>query len=238
MYDVGIVGAGIVGAAVAAELSARGYRVVVLERDRAASATSARCEGNLLVSDKGPGPELALAQRGNAEWRTFAASFREELGNDFPSVEYEPKGGLVVATTEHGAEALVAFASEQRDAGVHAEELAPPEAQQLEPWLTDRARVAVWYPEDGQVQPAIAAEALLALARTRGAEVLEHCDVRGGIHQRGRLVGVRTSCGDIVAREIVVAAGPWSGRTEPSTAVTPRPRQSDTGRTFDWSALP
>ena len=209
-YDVGIIGGGIVGAAVAAELAGRGRRVVVVERDRVASGTSARCEGNLLVSDKGPGPELEFARLGNALWRAFAASYREELGEDFPSLEFEAKGGLVVATGERGAGALAEFAARQRSVGVRADELTTAQAKELEPWLTDRVRAAVWYPDDGQVQPAIAAEALIALARARGATVLERCEVHAAIREHGRLTGVRTARGDVRVHDLVVAAGPWS----------------------------
>lgn len=226
-YDVGIIGAGIVGAAVAAELAGRGRRVVVIERDRAASGTSARCEGNLLVSDKAPGPELALARLGNTQWRAFASSAQDELGADFPSLEFEAKGGLVVATSERGAGALAAFAARQRSAGVRADELTTAQAKELEPWLTDRVRAAVWYPDDCQVQPAIATEALIALARARGATVLERCDVQAAIHERGRLVGVRTTRGEVRSGEFVIAAGPWSAEVAArlDAAIPVRPRR-------------
>lgn len=226
-YDVGIIGAGIVGAAVAAELAGRGRRVVVIERDRAASGTSARCEGNLLLSDKAPGPELELARLGNAQWQAFASSVRDELGTDFPSLEFEAKGGLVVATSERGAGALAQFAARQRSAGVRADELTTAEVRELEPWLTDRVRAAVWYPDDCQVQPAIATEALLALARGRGATVLEQCDVQAAIHERGRLTGVRTTRGEVRARDVVIAAGPWSAEVAArlGAAIPVRPRR-------------
>ncbi|MEO8750301.1 MAG: FAD-dependent oxidoreductase, partial [Allobranchiibius sp.] len=55
-----VVGAGVIGAACARALAQAGIAVTVLERGAAASGTSAACEGNLLVSDKSPGPELEL----------------------------------------------------------------------------------------------------------------------------------------------------------------------------------
>lgn len=99
-YDVVVIGGGIVGAACAAELAGRGRRVALIERGRVASGTSAHCEGNLLVSDKGPGAELELSKLANAAWSKLAGTFRDELGGDFPDIEFEAKGGLVVATTE------------------------------------------------------------------------------------------------------------------------------------------
>ena len=53
-----VVGAGIVGAACAHVLASAGLDVTVLERGAVAGGTSSSCEGNILVSDKTPGPEF------------------------------------------------------------------------------------------------------------------------------------------------------------------------------------
>jgi len=210
--SVVIIGAGIVGAACARALSGAAMNVTVLERGSTASATSAMCEGNLLVSDKGPGLELQLAQYAASLWSRTVADLIAELGPDFPPLEYERKGGLVAATTAEGAQPLLDFAARQRSAGVDAHELTRDQTHRLEPELTPHVTAAVLYPEDSQVQPVIATEALLASARRRGASVRTGVTVTGGVHDSGgRLVGVSTSGGDIHADHIVNAAGPWSG---------------------------
>src|SRR5690625_7661134 len=103
-FDVAIIGAGIVGAACAHALSDRGFSVAVIDRSLPASGTGSHCEGNLLVSDKGAGPELDLTRRSIALWETLAEAVGEELEPKFPSAESEPKGGIVVTTTEAGAQ--------------------------------------------------------------------------------------------------------------------------------------
>ena len=133
--DVIIIGAGIIGAACARALSGAGLAVTVVDRGTVAGGTSSACEGNLLVSDKGAGHELVLAQYTATLWRQAAADLREQLGDSFPSVEYDPKGGLVVATTPEGAAPLLAFAAGQRDAGVDAKVISTDEARILEPDL-------------------------------------------------------------------------------------------------------
>ena len=56
------------------------------------------------------------------------------------------------------------------------------------------------YPEDAQVQPVIATEALLASARRRGAGVRTGVEVIGALRGAdGRIAGVRTTQGDICA---------------------------------------
>ncbi|MEO6200788.1 MAG: FAD-binding oxidoreductase, partial [Cryobacterium sp.] len=120
--------------------------------------------------------------------------------------------GLVVATTTAGAAPLLAFAATQRDAGVDARAVSVTEALVLEPDLNPAITAAVHYPEDAQVQPVVATEALLASARAHGAVVRTGVEVigplLGGV---GRITGVRTSAGDMPAGAVLVAAGPWSG---------------------------
>ncbi|HYY17728.1 MAG TPA: FAD-dependent oxidoreductase, partial [Streptosporangiaceae bacterium] len=71
--DAVVIGAGMVGAATAAALAATGRRVLVVDRSGPLGGTTAAGEGNILVSDKLPGPELTLALRSVALWREFAA---------------------------------------------------------------------------------------------------------------------------------------------------------------------
>lgn len=205
-----VVGAGVVGAAVARELTSNGLTVTVLDRSASAGGTSAAGEGNLLVSDKGPGPELRLALRSLTLWSRLAAELPDELGPWFPSIEHEAKGGLVVATTPGGALALRDFAASQRTTGIVANPLDSQAVKTLEPDLTEDFTAAMHYPQDAQVQPAIATEALLASARKRGATVRQGVEVLGPLLDGPRLAGVRTSAGDLPADHVVVAAGPWS----------------------------
>ena len=221
MSDVLVIGAGIIGAACARSLASAGLSVTVVDRGASAGGTSAACEGNLLVSDKGPGPELDLARHAAARWPTVASELATELGPSFPSIEYEPKGGIVVAMTEPGAIALLAFAETQRPAGVEARALSAGEALDLEPDLNPALTAAVHYPQDAQVQPTIATEALLASARIRGAVVRTGAEVTGCIlGTDGRITGVRTTQGSLYADAVLVAAGPWSGEVSDRLGVS------------------
>ena len=211
--DVIIVGAGIIGAACARVLTSAGLGVTVIDRGTTAGGTSSACEGNLLVSDKGPGDELVLAQYAATLWRGAVKDLGEQLGDGFPSVEFDRKGGIVVATTTAGAGSLLDFAERQRGAGVDARVIDPSEACRLEPDLTSRIEAAVYYPEDAQVQPTIAAEALMASARMHGARLLENTPVLGPLlDSSGSLIGVTTGAGELRGRHVLVAAGPWSGQ--------------------------
>ena len=222
-----VVGAGIVGAAVARVLARAGCDVVVVDRGATAGGTSASGEGNILVSDKGPGPELRLTRQTLAAWGRVREELRDELPAGFPGLEFDRKGGLVVATTPAGADNLLTFARTQRAAGVRAETVDAVRAHELEPDLTRDLTAAVFYPEDAQVQPVIATEALLAAARRHGARVRQRVEVTGPLLAGGRLTGVRSTAGDLPADAVVVAAGPWSAGVAERLGVTlpVRPRR-------------
>ncbi|MDQ7802963.1 FAD-dependent oxidoreductase [Amycolatopsis sp. A133] len=221
-----VIGAGIVGAACARELVLAGFDVLVLDRGRPAGGTTSHGEGNLLVSDKGPGAELALAQLSARLWPQLLAEIADGDPRAAAASEFDPKGGIVVATTEAGAGALLAFAGAQAAAGVRTEQLDETAVAAAEPALTREVTAAVRYPEDAQVQPAGAALALLGSALAHGARLRTGAEVTGAVARGGRITGVRVD-GEAVEADLVVnAAGPWSGlvsaRLGAPIAVRPR----------------
>ncbi|WP_410617409.1 NAD(P)/FAD-dependent oxidoreductase [Amycolatopsis sp. lyj-109] len=221
-----VIGAGIVGAACARELAMAGFDVLVLERGRPAGGTTSHGEGNLLVSDKGPGAELALAQLSARLWPQVLAEIADADPRAAAATEFDPKGGIVVATTEAGAAALLAFAEAQAAAGVRIERLDAADVAAAEPALTRELTAAVRYPEDAQVQPAAAALALLGSALRHGARLRTGAEVTGARTWGGRITGVHVA-GELIEADVVVnAAGPWAGelsaRLEAPIAVRPR----------------
>ncbi|MEU8947557.1 FAD-binding oxidoreductase [Streptomyces sp. NPDC048489] len=198
--DVVVVGAGMVGAACALYAARAGLDVAVVDRGPVAGGTTGAGEGNLLVSDKPPGPELDLALLSARLW----ARLGEELGG---AVEYEPKGGVVVAATPEGLTALEEFAAGQRSAGVRAEPVPADRLHDLEPHLAPGLAGAVHYPQDTQVMPALAAAHLL---RASGARLLTGRTVTEVLRGAdGSVRGVRTDRGDLHAPVVVNAAGTW-----------------------------
>ncbi|MGW2521187.1 NAD(P)/FAD-dependent oxidoreductase [Streptomyces sp. NPDC001617] len=200
--DVVVVGAGMVGAACALYAARAGLDVIVVDRGPVAGGTTGAGEGNLLVSDKEPGPELDLALLSGRLWTELAQEFGE-------SIEYEAKGGVVVATSPGSLTALERFADEQRTAGVTAEPVAGDALYGLEPHLAPGLPGGVHYPQDSQVMPALAAARLL---RASGARLFTGRTVTGVLRTaEGSVLGVRTDRGDIHAPALVNAAGTWGG---------------------------
>ncbi len=203
-HDVVVIGAGIVGAACCYYLARAGLKVAVIERGAVAAGTTGAGEGNILVSDKEPGPELELAQLSVRLWRQLG----DELG---PDAELEPKGGLVVAAGPEERRQLDEFAAAQAVAGVEVRMVGPSGLRDLEPHLADGLAGGVLYPEDMQVQPMMAAALMLRAAGDLGAELRLHEEVMAIETAAGRVAGVRTSTGGLSAGLVVNAAGTWAG---------------------------
>jgi glycine/D-amino acid oxidase-like deaminating enzyme len=197
--DVLVIGAGIIGAACAHYAARAGLRVAVVERAGVAGGTTGAGEGNILVSDKQPGPELDLALLSHRLWL--------EIGDEVGDIELVRKGGLVVAASGAGLAGLRDLAARHEAAGVAVQKVTVP--RQVEPMLTDRLAGGAYYPQDLQVQPMLAAARLLDLTG-----ITVHCGVTAGGLRRGRdgrVTGVQTSDGPVAAGAVVNAAGVWAG---------------------------
>lgn len=213
-HDVVVIGAGIVGAATAWELTRRGADVLLLDRGEVSAGTTGVGEGNVLCADKDAGPDLDLALLGRALYDELEA----ELG---PVAKIRRKGALVVHPDERTWVAEPARVERLRAAGVEARLVDAAEARQLEPRLTGPIHGATFVPEDLQCDPRAIATALAArvpAVRTHAevAEILVGAPSRGGAGaavSRGASVvrGVRLADGEVIeAAHVVLAAGPWS----------------------------
>ncbi|MDG9689283.1 FAD-dependent oxidoreductase [Streptomyces sp. Alain-F2R5] len=199
-----VVGAGAVGAACAFHAASAGLDVTVVDRGPVGAGTTSRGEGNVLLSDKEPGPELDLARLSRALWDEAG----DELGA--ASFELEPKGGLVVASTGEGLAALGEFTARQARAGVRVERV--DHVQELEPHIAPGIPGGVHYPQDAQVQPVLAAAALLRAAVERGARTRTAEVAAAMTGRNGEVTGVRTAAGETLPADAVVnAAGTWGG---------------------------
>jgi glycine/D-amino acid oxidase-like deaminating enzyme len=199
--EVAVVGAGIVGAAVARELAMRGVSVALLDRAGVSQGTTGLGEGNVLCCDKLPGPELELTLHGLAVYDEID----ERLGD---VARIRRKGALLVHTD--AATWAAEPARLARMAGVEAERLAPEQVRAAEPELDGPIHGASHFPRDLQCDPAAIARALAGEAAAAGAQVRTGCAVERIVVSGGRVGGLHTADGPIACGAVVVAAGTWS----------------------------
>ena len=199
--EVVIIGAGIVGAMCAYYVNRAGLKAIVIDRGTVASGTTGAGEGNIMVSDKSPGPELELALKSRDMWFEVA----QDLGNEF---ELVAKGGLAVSRGD--ASSLFELSNSQNVAGVQTKRVGASEIQELEPFISKAIQNGVHYPQDAQCQPMLAAAHILRQLQRRGLEFIGHQEVVK-IERKSENLTVRTSTLEIQSDFVVNAAGTWAG---------------------------
>jgi glycine/D-amino acid oxidase-like deaminating enzyme len=200
---VAVVGAGILGAAVAARLAAAGLRVTLLDQDQPGRATSRWSFAWINSNDKGPRPYHDLNHAGIGAWAELAP----DLDGD---AWYRPSGHVELATAGTGE--LQARVQRLTDWGYPARLVSPAEAAELEPALRvapDAA--AAFFPSEGYIltEPLIAR--LVARAESLGAQVRTGAPGRVTGLEPGATPRVRTAVGTVLeADEVICCAGRWT----------------------------
>jgi glycine/D-amino acid oxidase-like deaminating enzyme len=199
-----VIGAGILGASVAARLAEAGLRVTLLDQDRPGRATSRWSFAWINSNDKGPRPYHDLNHAGIRAWAELAP----DLDGD---AWYRPSGHVELAASRAELEARV---QRLTDWGYPARLVDVAEAAALEPALRAPPDVAAaFFPDEGYIltEPLIAR--LVARAESRGAQVRtgEPGRVSGLDTSPGAPLRVRTAARDVLeADEVICCAGRWT----------------------------
>lgn len=198
-----VVGGGIVGAACAYELAARGASVTLLEREALAAGASGRNNG-LWVTPPDP-VLLPMAKISLARYLELADASPVPV-----RLDREPIGLLAAALDEEELRSGDDAHEPYRAAGVRVDRLEPADVLRLEPAIAPRV-LGGWFVHHGhRLAPAALTVALALMAMEQGATVRHHLPAHALLADGERVTGVVTDEGRIEADEVVVAAGPWS----------------------------
>lgn len=211
--DAVIVGAGIVGAAVAEALARQGLRVRVLESAFPAGGATASAMGHVVVLDDSQA-QLALTRRSRERW---AELLDEVPAGDPERCEDRRAGTLWVAAGQEELAGVGPRVERYRRAGVAAEALDARQLADAEPRLRPGLAGGMRVPDDRIVYPPGVARWLLSRARARGAEVQSGTEVVEIGPRR-----VRTREGWTEAGAVVLCAGLASARLVPGLPLLPR----------------
>jgi L-2-hydroxyglutarate oxidase LhgO len=198
--DAVVIGAGVIGLAVARELAARGHDTLILEA--AARFGSGASSRNSEVVHAGIYyPQGSLKARLCVAGRERLYAFCRERG-----IPHLRCGKLIVATDALQLPALAAIAATARANGVELESLERAAALTLEPALACAG--ALHSPLTGIIDSHAYMLALLADAQSRGATLVCSCAVtRLVLEEKGVLIGVNGAEPALRARRLVNCAG-------------------------------
>ncbi len=210
--EVVIVGGGIVGCATAYYLAKAGVRVVVCEKGRVAGEQSSRNWGFVRQQRRDPA-ELPLMIESNRLW----AGLEAELGAD---IEWRQGGNIALADNEDRLARFAAWAEVSQAHQLETRLVGPAEVAALIPGMKVDCAGALHTPSDGQADPEKATVAFRTAAERLGATVRDNCAVEGIERAGGRITGVMTEAGPILASTVVCAAGAWSSRLLRALGIT------------------
>jgi dimethylglycine dehydrogenase len=126
------------------------------------------------------------------------------------STGFHPTGALRVTRLQDRMDEFLHVQGLGRFLGHDFHILSPDELKQIYPLcVTDGLIGAIHEPNDGHVDPTLATNAMAAIARTRGAEIVRHNPVRTIERRDSGEWLVRTDEGDVTAEHVVNAAGTW-----------------------------
>ncbi len=200
-FDAAVIGAGVVGCAIARRLALAGLRTVVIEK--ADDILDGASKGNSAILHTGfdapPGSlEARLVAEGHAEY----LAIHQRLG-----LPLDRAGALVIAWTEAEAEALPRLIAQAHANGVTDVELLDAAAtRRLEPDLAPGVRAAFRVPREFLIDPWSAPLAYLTQAVANGASLMRGAEVASGAFDGARW-RLRTTAGDVDARLVINAAG-------------------------------
>ena len=219
IYDVAIIGAGIMGTSVARFLSAYSGRFCVIEKNE--DVCTGTSKANSAIVHAGFDAEVGSLK---AKYNLLGSQMYPELSKelDFPM---RRNGSLVVMMSEEDRPKLIELYERGIANGV--EELRiieKDELKTLEPHINDEAVAALWAPTGGIVCPFLATVALAENAASNGVEFLFNHEVKdisristgagsgdpADVLREGAVWELETSEGNIYARAVVNAAGVMS----------------------------
>jgi len=193
-FDVLIVGAGIVGCAIARECAAAGLRVGLIEADMPGAGATGAAMGHVVTMADSLA-QFALTIYSRSLWQAERARLPD-------SVQFEERGTLWIAADDDEMAEVETKGRVYRDAGLEVELVTPAALAGLEPNLRAGLAGAMFVPGDRVVYPPAAVAFYLEEAKRLGAELISARALRAGDGTVGLADGTQ-----LAGRSIVLAVG-------------------------------
>lgn len=207
MYDVAIIGCGVIGAACAYELSRYDQSVVILEAKNDVAAGTTKANSAILHAGYDPAPDTWMGKL-NVRGVRLARDICKRL-----DVGYEQCGSLVVAFNEADLSTLETLYQRGCTNGVPDIELVDAaRAHELEPELSDAVVGALWAPSAAIVNPWEFALAMAEVAVRNGVELRLRAQVTAVKRTAADTFELSVPQGVISARSVINAAGVAAGQ--------------------------
>jgi glycine oxidase len=219
-FDVAIAGAGVIGGAIALELSRTGLSVGVFDRQQPGLEASWASAGILSPAPESPGM-IAIVPLGKASLAMYPQFIEQVEELTGQSTGFRPKGTLQALFSHDAKAELSTIIALHHGLGLKAEPLRAADARELEPALSDEVKAAVLRPEEASVDNRSLTSAVLHAAQRRGAEIFSGDGARAIWHEGRRCKGLVLQNERVEANWTVIAAGCFSATIEGMAAYAP-----------------
>ena len=214
IFDVAIIGAGVVGCAAARRFALAGAKVIVLEKGADILSGASKANSAILHTgfDAPSGSlELELVKAGREEYLQI------HEGLNLPLVK---TGALVCAWSKAETENLEAIARQARNNGIlNVQLVSAREALALEPGLSNSVTAALHVPDEHIIDPWSAPLGYVSQAIALGATVLRSCEVKSG--QFDGTWKLESSRGAVRTKWVVNAAGLFGDQVDAILGLAP-----------------
>ena len=209
-YDAVIIGAGIVGAACAAECAREGLSVAIVEAGIIGGGATAAGMGHLVVMDDSEA-QFALTRYSQQLW--------DEISDELPGeVEHDACGTIWIAVDDEEMAEVKRKEKFYSERGVRVEVLDAQSVAEAEPNLRPGLVGGLRVPGDSVIYPPSAAQFFVDQAVARGAELFV-----GKAVETVTADGVRLRDGTSISAGVIVnSAGSWSPLLTPGVDVKKR----------------
>jgi len=134
----------------------------------------------------------------------------EKLAVEFPEIQFEKRGLLMVSHTAQGLKAAVESMNLVSNHQVSGRKMTADEVRSFEPSLRGNLQGGVYFPDEAQAEPLRVVQALAFKARALGVRILEEAELFRVETDQGQVRSLATSHGTLRASQYVLATGSWS----------------------------
>jgi sarcosine oxidase, subunit beta len=203
-FDAIVIGAGVMGASITYNLSERGLKVLILERQSIGVGATGASSG-LVRMHYDIEVDSALA------WQSFHffRNWRERIGGE---CGFHRTSFLQIVAPEKN-EQLRGNVEMQKRLGILTDVVTAADVQKLAPMFrTGDFELAAYEPESGYADPVLTTNSFMEHARARGSVFMQDCEVTGVRVSGGKVVGVESGRGSFDAPIVVNCAGTFADR--------------------------
>ncbi len=204
-FDAIVVGGGIIGLSSAYQLSQKGLKVGVIEKNFPGFGSTTRCIGGI---------RQQFSTEASIKLMKESVSQFQQMEEIFGfSVDFYQGGYLFLAYSQDNLDSFIKVSHLQKSLGLDIRLLSVAECLEIVPCLNQENLMGgVYSPDDGQAYPFKVVEGYIQEIKKNNSSILTFLEVSDIMIEKNKVMGVILGTGEKLYSDIVLnAAGPWAG---------------------------